>query len=344
MVRRIGICCMTLAMLLGCSPAQEQSALQSPQPKQLCIGLSMATLQEERWAKDRDIFVAKAKQAGTTVIVQNADNDADEQLRQVEYLLQQNIDVLVIIPQDAAKSQQSVQAAHRRNVPVLSYDRLVLNANVDAYVSFDGVSVGRKMAESLLNVVPRGNYLIINGSTLDHNSTLFREGYMAALKPRIENGAVHILEETWAKDWRREEAYAFVQAALQKYEKIDAIIAANDSLAEGAIKALAERRLAGEVLVAGHDADLSACQRVVEGTQYVTIYKPLALLAEEAVRVSLLLARKQPMVTAKTMFDGTYDVPFDLIDVVAVDKTNMDETIIKDGFHLDSEVYLNVRK
>lgn len=313
-------------------------------PDQVRIGLSMATMQEERWSKDRDIFVAKAKQFGAQVIVQNADNDADEQYRQVEYLLAQKIDVLVIVCQDANKAAQCVSLAKRMKVPVVCYDRLVLDADVDVYVSFDHVGVGKKMAQELIKAVPSGNYLVINGPTSDYNSTLFREGYMGVLQPFIVTGSIRVLNEIWAKDWRREEAYEFVHDSLIAYDKIDAIIAANDSLAEGAIEALSEWRLAGKVLVTGHDADLAACQRVAEGTQYMTVYKPLARLTEEAVRVCMLIAEGEPLNIEKTINNGKIDVPYDMIDTVKVNKENLEETVIKDGFHLYEKVFQNVKK
>jgi D-xylose transport system substrate-binding protein len=285
-----------------------------------------------------------AKNHGAEVIVQNADNDPDEQLKQVEYLLGQDIDVLVLIPQSATSSAQSVELAKKAGVPVISYDRLVLNAGTDVYISFDNYSVGHKMADAAIKAAPAGNYLIIHGSPEDHNSEMFKSGYMDYLNQYVRIGDIKIIGEKSATDWRREEAYSFVQDMLDKNEKIDAIVCANDALASGAIEALAVSRMAGKIVVTGHDADLSACQRIVEGTQTVTIYKPIKTIAQKAVDVAFLLAKGEKIGAKEMINDGKYQVPYIKLDVIAVDKYNMDDVVIKDGFHLKEDVYQNITK
>jgi len=310
----------------------------------LKIGFSMATLQEERWQRDRDIFVAKAKERNADVIVQNADNDNEEQLKQVKYLLDQKIDILVIVPQNAEKASSAVQMAKRAGVKVIAYDRLVRNANVDMYVSFDNVAVGQKMAEELVKVVPEGNYIIINGAKTDYNCYMFNEGYKKVLQPYIDSGRIKIISEAWAEDWRREDAYKCVVNALQGPERVDAIIAANDSLAWAAVDALSEQRLAGKVPVAGHDADLSGCQRVCEGTQLTTIYNPIHKIAEATADIAVKMAKGEKIEVNNTINDGKFDVPYYMIEPIAVTKDNMVDTIIHDGFHLLEDVYRNVPK
>ena len=161
---------------------------------------------------------------------------------------------------------------------------------------------------------------------------------MSALKPSIEAGDVKIVKEVWADDWREEPAYDAVIEVVNEGETIDAIIGANDHLAEAAIRALAINGLAGEVLVAGHDADISACQRIVEGTQYVTIYKPIKKLAETAFDLAISLAMGQDLEVTTTIDNG-YDIPYIKLDVIAVTKENIDETVIADGFHKQEEIY-----
>ncbi|WP_028992096.1 sugar ABC transporter substrate-binding protein [Thermoanaerobacter thermocopriae] len=308
------------------------------------IGFSLGTLKEERWIKDRDIVMAKLREFGAEVLVQNANNDDQDQLKQVKYLLDQKIDVLIIVPNDLEKASYAVSLAQKEGVKVISYDRLVTKSNVDLYISFNNIKVGKLMAEYLVKRVPRGNYLIINGATTDNNTKMIKEGYDSVLKPRIESGDIKIVKEDWAPNWMTEYAFNSTDELLQKGVKIDAVIAGDDALAGGIIEALSEHRLAGKVLVAAQDADLAACQRIVEGTQAMTVYKPIDKLAEATAKMAMKLARGEKLDVKNTIYDGKYYVPYYVLEPIAVDKTNIDDTVIKDGFHNRDEVYRNVSK
>lgn len=306
------------------------------------IGFSMDTLKEERWQRDRDIFVAKAKELNAEVIVQNANNDSDEQMQQAKYLLQQDIDVLVIIPHDADKASAIVQMAKKSGVKVISYDRLVRKANVDMYISFDNIKVGETMAQYLINKVPGGNFIIINGANTDYNSHMYNQGYKNILKSYTEDGSIRVLSEIWTEDWMPEEAFKCVENNLQSGKKIDGIIAANDSLAGAAIEALSEKRLSGIVKVVGDDADLAGCQRVVEGTQLMTVYKPIQNMAQTAADIAVRMAKGEDVKANSSISDGKYTVPYYMIKPIPVTSQNMMETVIKDGFHRIEDVYRNI--
>lgn len=307
--------------------------------KKIKLGISLGTLKEERWIKDRDILLAKAKEMGVEAIIQNANNDDQDQLKQVKYLIEQNIDVLIIAPNDFNKAASAVNLAKRAGIPVISYDRLILNSNVDLYISFDNVKVGELMASAIVNSKKHENLLIVNGARTDNNTSMIKQGYDKILNPLVNSGEINILGEEWTPNWLKEYAFKVVDEALANGTKIDAVIAGNDSLAEGVIEALSEHRLTGGVTVTGQDADLLACQRIVEGTQLMTIYKPIEKLSEVAVQMSIKLANKEPLIINKLIFDGTYDVPYYVLDPIAVDKNNIDDTVIRDGFHLKDEVY-----
>lgn len=205
----------------------------------------MATLQEERWRRDRDFFAARLRQLGAELIVQNANNNSQEQIRQVIYLLTKKINVLVIVPNDLNQAAVAVQLAKKAGVKVISYDRLIRNADLDLYISFDNIKVGEFMAEFLVDKVPTGKYVIINGAPSDNNSMLLNQGYKRILNPYIQEQKIEIAFETWAENWRPEYAYQYIQNLLAKQAKFDAVIAANDNLASAVIEALAEWRLAG---------------------------------------------------------------------------------------------------
>jgi D-xylose transport system substrate-binding protein len=312
--------------------------------EKLTIGLSMASLKEERWYMDRDVFVAEAQKLGADVILDVAYDNADEQLKQVRTMIEQGIDVLVIIPHDAATSSSAVALAKKAGIKVVSYDRLVLNANVDLYISFDNAKVGQLLAQAMIKVKPKGNYVIVNGPATDYNAVMIGWGIHATLKPYIDNGDIKIVKEFATTNWMADEAADGINKLLQDGVKIDAVIAENDGLAGGVINMLSQYHLVPEVPVVGMDADLAACQRVVEGQQLMTVYKPIRLLAVAAADFAVLLAHGEDIGISSTMSDGKYYVPCYFIAPEAVDKNNMVDAVINDGFHKMVEVYMNIPK
>lgn len=308
------------------------------------IGLTMATFQEERWQRDRNYFAERLTQLGGELITQTANNDYQAQLHQVEYLLNQGIDVLVIVPQDLNEAVPAVQMAKRAGVKVISYDRLIRNADLDLYISFDNIRVGELMAEYMVQKVPVGGYVLINGSPTDNNGYLVNQGCKNVLDNYIKSGRIRIVFEDWANDWLPPIAYRYIHSLLEGGAAFDAVIAANDGLASGVIEALSEWRLAGKIPVTGQDADLSACQRIVEGTQMMTVYKPIRKLAYRAAELAMeLAAGKEIKTNHAPIFNGKIDIPSEIILPIPVDKSNMD-LIIRDGFHRKEDIYLNISK
>jgi len=267
-----------------------------------------------------------------------------KKLKQVKYLLDQKIDVLILVANDMEKAATAVQMAQKNDVRVISYDRLVTRSNVDLYISFDSVEVGKLMARSLMEKVPEGNYLIINGAKTDNNTGMIKQGYESVLGESIKIGRIKIIAEEWAPNWMSEYAFKVTDEILQSGKRIDAVLAGNDSLAGGVIEALSEHRMAGEIPVVGQDADIAGCQRIVEGTQLMTVYKPLDKLAEKTAQMAIQLARKEKLDIKQTIYDGKFYVPCYVLEPVAVNKSNIDETVIKDGFHSTRDVYRNISK
>jgi D-xylose transport system substrate-binding protein len=312
--------------------------------EEVVIGFAMDTLVHERWLRDRDIFVARANELGAKVIVQTANSDSIEQEKQVQYLLEQNIDVLVLVPNDAEKAANIVRTAKSKGVKVISYDRLVKNAGADLYISFDNTKVGELMGKAAVENAPEGKYLLLNGSKADNNSSMFSEGYKKELEEGIKTGKIDIVGETWVNNWLYEDAFEFVEASFKKDTEISAIIAANDTLAAAALNSLAERRLAGKVTVVGHDADLDGCQRVVEGTQYATVFKPIDKIAKITAEYAIKMAKGESIEVNDIFFDGKYEIPYYKISPILVKKENMKEVIIDSGFHKLEDVYMNIPK
>ncbi len=300
------------------------------------IGLSLDTLKEERWQKDRDRFVAAAEKLGAIVLDVAANSDDTRQIQDVESLISNGVDVLVIVPHDGAAMARGVAAANKAGIPVISYDRLITGADLDLYLSFDNVKVGALQARYLVDKLPggKGRIVRIYGSKTDNNAKLFKEGQDSVLQPLIEKGDIQVVFEDWALDWKMENAKKIVNAAITAHGKdIQGVLASNDGTAGGAIQALLEEGLAGQVLVTGQDAELAACQRILRGQQTMTVYKPLQRLADTAAAMAVKMARREVIVANGTVDNGFEQVPSVLNDIIAVDRDNMMETVVKDGFH-----------
>ncbi len=312
--------------------------------KQIVIGFSMDTLKEERWQRDRDEVVKAAEKMGAKVLVQAANGNDALQNSQAENLLTQGVDVLLVAPHNGKTAATIVDAAHKAGVPVIAYDRLILDSDLDLYVTFDPVRVGELQGEYAVKRQPKGNYVLIGGAPTDNNALLLREGQMKLLKPAVDKGDIKIVSDQWARDWQPIEALKIMENALTRVNnQVDAVVASNDGTAGGAIQALTEQKLAGKVLVTGQDAELAACQRVVAGTQTMTIYKPIPVLGGKAAEVAVLLAKKQPIPDqTKPVKNGKKDVPSILLEPIPVDKDNLASTVIKDGYHKLEDIYKDV--
>lgn len=316
----------------------EETSGKDSEKEAYTVGISMGTLKEERWIRDRDVLVSKLREKGMNVIVQNANNDDADQIKQVEYLIEKSIDVLIIVPNDLTKAARAVEMAKEKGIKVISYDRLVLNANVDLYITFDNEMVGQLMAESISETLDEGKILIINGSTTDYNTTLIKNGYDQVLQPFFASGRYTLVDEVWADDWRREYAYEVTVEQLQEGVQLDAIICGDDALAGAALEGL-NLFQENAVYVVGQDADLQACQRVVKGEQLMTIYKPIAQLAQRTADIAYVFALGENYSTENSINDGSHDIPYVVLTPIAITKDNMDDTIIRDGFHTREEVY-----
>ena len=297
------------------------------------IGFLMDTLKEERWQRDKELVEQRAQEVGAQLSVQVANGDDNLQIKQAENLLSQNVDVLIVAPHNGEIAATIVEMAHREGVPVISYDRLIKNADVDLYVSHQVVKIGELQADYLLKREPKGNYVIVQGSPTDNNARLLHVGQMNVLQPAVDRGDIKIVVNQAAKEWSANEALNIVENALtQANNDVVAVVASNDGTARGAIQALEGQRLAGKVLVSGQDADLASLQLIVEGKQTMTIYKPIQPLAYGAVDAALKLARGEAVPTNDTIDNGKKKVLSMLYEPQAVDKDNLVATVVKDGY------------
>ncbi|MBO5241944.1 MAG: substrate-binding domain-containing protein [Lachnospiraceae bacterium] len=341
------LCVLSLSFLIGCAAEHETDGGEKSSAEEgIRIGMSFDSFVIERWQKDRDVFVAEAKARGAEVNVQNANGNLEEQISQIQYLIEKKVDVIVIVAGDCNGLSEVVTQAKDAGIKVIAYDRLINNADVDLYISFDNERVGTLMGEALAGCyLPHKKVLMLTGPLEDNNVVMIEDGFRGVMQ---KNG-IDIVDIMYADGWKAELASDYIDQHIESLEDVDAIMCGNDLIATSVIRTLAENRLAGKIKIVGQDADLEACQRIVEGTQVMTVYKPVEKLARNAARYACLMAEGKPFLTEAEqeecleISDGSNHVPYVVLEPVPVDADNMKEVIINSGFHFEEEVYLNVR-
>ena len=350
-----------LFLASGCGKAADEPVAQPEQSSSIAssdiqIGLLMETYDVNRWARDEAFFTEKAKDLGAKVIRAVADADQDRQNKQAETFLIRGVDVLVVVPKNLETASRIIKVAHEKDVPVVAYDRLIRNCDLDIYITFDNKRVGYLQAKGILEKVPEGNYILLGGAATDNNARLLREGQLKAITEHESRTGkkINVLADPYLDNWDRDEARHRVANMLTRFKAegktVHAIVASNDSTAGGAIAALKADQLAGKVAVSGQDAELTACQRVVEGTQTLTVYKPVRALAAAAAEVSVRLARGETPESiirelgheVNMLDNGTKQVPSIFLEPVFVTNENMVDTVVADAWHPREKIYTNV--
>ena len=260
-------------MLTGCGKQSvETETAHTTEEDKLQIGLSFDSFVIERWLRDRDMFVSTAQSLGAEVNVQVAGGEVEEQISQIEYFIQKKMDVIIIIPIDGDALYDVVKEAKSKGICVICYDRIIPNVNADLYITIDNEMVGTLMGEALKKACPDGgNIFAIYGSPTDKNVEEVEKGF----KDALVDSKLNIVYSGYCDNWLAEIAETHVNKGLEVTDDIVGVMCGNDDLASQVVKVLSENRLAGQVAVVAQDAELAACQRIVEGTQTMTVYKPI---------------------------------------------------------------------
>lgn len=336
---RLRVIPLVLTLLFLCSCAGGLVNTQEAEERDtIRIGFSFDSFVIERWQRDRDIFISEIQKHGAEVLVQEAGGDVEEQIEQIRYLISKDVDAIAIVAVDCNALSEVIQEAKAEGIYIISYDRLISDAALDLYISFDSQRVGELMAENMVeNLPPNGNVVCINGSELDDNVKRMQEGIDAVMRQSSQ----HIISYDYCSGWDAERAYEIMQIMLDCQISFDGVICGNDDLANMVYKALAERGMTDQVCLVGQDADLAACQRIVSGWQSMTVYKPVDLLARQAAQYTIELIEQGSIETTCSIDNGYGEISAVLLEPIAVTADNIDEVIIDSGFHQRSEVYTN---
>jgi len=296
----------------------------------------------ERWSKDIMYLSQQLELKGAEVLVREAMGSETEQAKQAQDMIDEgNLDALIIVPVNSESAGIIVDYAKVRGIPVIAYDRIIKNCNLDCYLSFDNIRIGEIQAEYLTKIKPKGNYAILGGAPEDNNTNQLRIGQMNILQPLIVKGDIQIVLDKNIEGWSEVNAYEVIKDYLDQTDRLDAIVSSSDELSRGAARALAENGLGKDVLLSGQDAQTDACRRIVEGTQTMTVYKLIESLASSTAQIAVLLAHGQSIPnTLTTINNGSKMVPSILLpSIVPVGEENIRITVIADGFLDENEVF-----
>jgi len=336
LIKRSSVIVLLIALFVGNFSCSKQQSIK--------VGLLIPNIVDDRFPKDRDNFIAAVKKLGGEVIAKECNNDDKIQIQQALDLINNDgVKVLAVISVNKNTAATIVREAHKKNVKVIAYDRIISNCELDYFVSFNNVKVGELMALGALKQKPGGNFILLGGDKSDQNAIWVRQGMLNIVNPLVKSGKVKIVYDCYIEDWSWENAYYEMRQFLNLSSMVpDAIVSAYDGLSTGAIMALDENHVSVSDFpaISGQNAELEACQNIVKGKQTMTVYKPLSLLAQQVAVIAMQCANGKTVETPKdNIFNGAVQVPAFLIEPISVDATNIKSTIISDGFWKESEVY-----
>ena len=303
------------------------------------IGLSMPTQSLERWNRDGAYLEEQFQNAGYDTILTYSDNDSGKQVNDIQNMLADGADLLVIAAIDGEALNTALDEAAEAGVPVIAYDRLILNTKIDLYITIDSGQVGVIMGKELQRIAPLRNWLCILGPQEDYNMKMLLRG----LNGTIKNSLPIINEIFYTQDWNYDLSRQKMVDVITSGKIPGAIICGNDAVADSVISVLQAYYPDKHIPICGQDADIAACQNIVRGLQDFTVYKPIVELARTAAEISVRVARGekiQSLSNLKSIDNKFAEIPAILLKPVLVTKSNVDDVIIDSGFHTYGEVYM----
>lgn len=305
------------------------------------VGLLMGTFVSDRWYIDQKLFSERIEQLGGRTTIDLAYTHED-QLSRARKMIGDGIDVVVLVPIDGEKAREIAELCKSAGVPLISYDRLVLSNDISAFLTYNSERVGKLQAQYAVKRVPAGKYLLLSGPATDYNSVLLRSGQMSVLQPLIDRGDIQLINDIEFDNWSEISSYELSAEYFAEGNPVpDVVLAGNDALAHGFIQAM-PRDSIGKVIISGQDADLAAIRNILEGRQTMTVYKPIAPLANAAAEMAMKFARGQHVDIKGVFVKDDIRVPAVLFEPKVVDVSNYKETVARDGHMAMAEAFRSV--
>lgn len=300
------------------------------------VGFVLANLYSERWHHDKDYFKERFNQLGGAVTFIDCYDMANNQIEAVKKLVEKKVSCIVIVAVDARSAKSAVDIANKANIPVVAYDRLILGADLDLYITVNSITVGQLMAEQVVKKLPEGEILYVGGPSDDYNSTLIRKGVFSVLDKKKSKYTVKTVQTA---SWNELDSYMAIQEYITNETSIpNAIICAADALTYGAVDVLKEYNNFGKVLLTGQDAELEICRYVVKGDVLMTIYKSNKELAYKSAEATMKLIKGEKIDMTEKINNRKIEVPSVLLPPVLITKENAVETLTKEGVYTKEEL------
>jgi D-xylose transport system substrate-binding protein len=310
----------------------------SAQAKPVKVGFILSTMQEERYQRDKKVFEETAKKLGADVVFASCNNSEQTQAAEVDNVLSKGVQALVIQPVNGDTASSFVKQAKADGVAVVDYDRLIPGAAIDAYITEDSKRVGQLQAEAAVKATGgKGNYVLIMGQAGHSVAEARTAGVLEVLKKYPD---INVVVKQYHQGWSSDLAMKTVENALTQYKNnIQAVLANNSGMAHGAVQALEEQKLTGKVFVAGADADLANLRNIVNNKQQLEVFISINDMARRAAEVAVALAKKEPFKHDSMVNNGAGEIKTINTPVYPVDRAQLEERIIKTGFHTREAVF-----
>ena len=295
-----------------------------------------------RFNKEGQFIKSYCAERGVDVVIKTASMEESIQIEQANELIEEGVDALIIVAVNVNTAAVMVRNAHAEGIPVMAYNRMIKNCELDFFVASSNDLIGKIMVDAVLKEKPKGNFVILGGDKFDRNGEELQLSLMKYLKPKIENKEVNIVYNTFIEGWDGNVAAFEMEKVISLYgDDIDAVIAGFDGMSTGVIDVLKKHDLAGKVVVTGQDAQLDGCRNIIEGTQVVTVYHPLKTIAEKGAEIAIEMAKGNNLKKFANSTDdnGLIDVPTNRVNSIAVTKDNIDKVLIESGFYTREELY-----
>ena len=294
------------------------------------IGFLIHSLQNSRWQSDLKFLKEKAESYGAELIVRDANNDENEQLKQAEELVKEGVDVLIVVPANQNTAAGIVRLANDNNVPVISYDRLIRNAEISCLLSFDYVDVGKQMVDYAVSKKSTGNYVFLWGDASDANARFISEGHEKAIKPYVESGKIKILYKQYIEDYSVESTFQAIKKVCNfSPEPIDAVLCGSGAMAETVVQFFDQVDYPTRVIVTGQDLSAKSSELIEEGKLDMTVNKSVKDLASKTIDVALELAKNGHLKKGdyKHVNNGKSEKPAILLPSTVVTAANLKEIL-----------------
>lgn len=330
-ILRLLIPILAVTLLMGCNSVHSD----------LTVGFLMPDGDGSRWPTDLKYLQEAADKYNATVISKNADNDENIQIKHATEVLEAGIDVLIVVSVNANTAAAIVREAHNYNVPVIAYDRLVKNSDLDYYITFEGAQIAKLMVDHAIAKVPRGNYVMLWGDPGDVNAISIMNAQNEYLEPHIKSGAVNLIYKGFIDNWTAENAYHTMTRVLTMTDqKIDVVLTSYDGLARGALQAIKEHPSHDVKVLTGQDAEIEALKAMLNDDLSLTVYKSIKTLAGSAMDLAAKLAKGEKIDEAKsTVNNGRKEVPSIMLQPQPVEKNTIRSTVIADGYYTEEQVF-----